>query len=72
VSYAEILKSNSSLISTSMGNVSKIDHLIPYIQGMIYANKPMGLNSLSEFKNMLLWMYGSEMIDAKVPNLKFM
>jgi len=48
-----------------MGNLGNIDHLIPYIQGMIYANKPMGLNSLSEFKNMLLLMYGNEMIDPK-------
>jgi hypothetical protein len=52
-----------------MGSVSKIDHLLPYVQGMIYANKPMGLSSLSEFKNMLLLIFGREMIDIKVLNL---
>lgn len=66
VSYAEILKSNSSLISTSFGSLQKIEHLLPYVQGMIYANKPMGLNSLTEFKNMLLQIFGREMVDPKV------
>jgi hypothetical protein len=66
ISYAEILKANSQLIVESLGSVSRIDHLLPYIEGMIYANKPMGLNSLSEFKNMLLAIFGREMIDPKV------
>lgn len=58
MSYAEILKSNASLIANSSGNLDKIDHLMPMVQGIIYSNKPMGLNSLSEFKNMLLLIFG--------------
>lgn len=72
ISYTEILKSNSQLIAESMGNLSRIDHLLPYIEGIIYANKPMGLNSLGEFKNMLLALFGREMIDPKVRNSPYL
>lgn len=58
MSYCEIMKGNAGLVANSSGNLDKIDHLMPMIQGIIYANKPMGLNSLSEFKNMLLLIFG--------------
>mgnify|MGYP006910300612 CR=1 FL=1 len=42
---------------------------MPYVQGIIYASKPMGLNSLVDFKNLLLQLFGKEMIDTKVHSL---
>lgn len=58
MSYADIVKQNSAVIAEPTKNQARVMELMPYILSIIYSSKPLGLNCMNEFKNMMTSVFG--------------
>lgn len=66
MSYAEIVKQNSAIIAEPNKNMMRIAELMPYILSIIYSAKPLGLNCMNEFKNMMTASFGKETLQLSM------
>lgn len=66
MSYADIVKQNSTMIAEPSKNMIRIGELMPYILSIIYSAKPLGLNCMNDFKSMMMSVFGREMLELSM------
>lgn len=64
IRYCDVLKDRSMVIVNCQGNPQQIEELMPCIESVIWATKPLNIACLQEFSNMMLYFFGQQQINV--------
>lgn len=64
IRFCDILKENSLRVVEAKGSPSKVENLMPYIESICWAAKPLNLSCISEFQAQMVYFFGQDLNES--------
>lgn len=68
IRYSELIRDNSLNIIENHKEIQKIVDLIPFVETILWSAKYMGIESLQEFQEYILYLFGKEFLESVEKN----